>query len=129
MEPPPSAGRLVDHRVCRLACQLWLALALPSCTTACWRPVLSEPLNCGLSLTLQHSDTDSFPFLRSRLVLVKRAQILRGYVKNVLIVELDHGYAVCGLKNFRVLYWIMDANDMQYMYVNHTYARTDKILN
>ena len=70
---------------------------------------------------LQCSDTDSFPFLRSRLVLVKRVQILRDHVKKVSIVELDHGYAVCGLKNFRMLYWIMDANDMQY--VNRTDVR------
>ena len=67
------------------------------------------------SLTLQRS----FPLLRSRLVLVKRVQILRGKVS---IVELDNGYAVCGLKNFRMLYWIMDANDMRY--VNRTYRRT-----
>ena len=51
------------------------------------------------SLTLQHSDTDSFPFLRSRLVLVKQVQIVHGHLKKVSIVELDHGYAVCGLKN------------------------------
>ena len=58
-------------------------------------------------------------------------QILRGHVKKVSIVELDHGYVVCGLKNFRMLYWIKDANDMRY--VNRTdvrtHARTDKILN
>ena len=43
-------------------------------------------------------------------------------MKKVSIVELDHGYAVCGLKNFRMLYWIMDANDMRY--VNRTDVRT-----
>ena len=32
------------------------------------------------------------------------------------------GYAVCRLKNFPMLYWIMDANDMRY--VNCTYVRT-----
>ena len=70
---------------------------------------------------LQRSDTDSFPFLRSRLVLVKRVQIVRGHVKKVSIVELDNGYAVCRLKNFRMLYWIMDANDKRY--VNRMYRR------
>ena len=68
---------------------------------------------------LQRNDTDSFPFLCSRLVLVKRVQIVR---RHVSIVELDNGYAVCRLKNFRMLYWITDANDMQY--VNHTHAQT-----
>ena len=81
---------------------------------ACWRPVLSASLS-DLSLTLQRSDT---AFLRSRLVLVKRVQIVREHVS---IVELDNGYVVCRLKNFRMLYWIMDTNDM--------HARTDKILN
>ena len=70
---------------------------------------------------LQRSDTDSFPFLRSRLVLVKRVQIVCGHVS---IVELDNGYAVCRLKNFRMLYWIMDANDT--WYVNRTHARTHR---
>ena len=74
------------------------------------------------SLTLQRSDTDNFPFLRSWLVVVKRSSGQRGHVKKVSIVELDHGYAVCRLKNFRMLYWIMDANDMQY--VNRTDVRT-----
>ena len=44
-------------------------------------------------------------------------QIVRG--QEVPIVELDRGYAVCGLKN---LYLIMDANDMRY--VNRTDVRT-----
>ena len=47
--------------------------------------------------------------------------MLRGHVK---IVELDHGYAVCGLKNLRMLYWIMDANDIYMWYVNRTDVRT-----
>ena len=83
----------------------------------------SRSLN-DLSLTLQHSDTSCTP---GYIVLVKRVQIVRGHVKKVLIIELDHGYAVCGLKNFRMLYWIMATNDMRY--VNRTHARTDKILN
>ena len=43
---------------------------------------------------------------------------------DVSIVELDNGYAVCRLKNFRMLYWTMDANDMRY--ANRTYARTHR---
>ena len=59
--------------------------------------------------------------------LCLRAQILRGHMN----IELDHGYVVFGLKNFRMLYRIMDASDIRY--VNHMYIHrgtcTDNILN
>ena len=58
-------------------------------------------------------------------------------MNTALNVELDHGYAVCRLKTFQMWYWIVDANDMQYvdvhtdirMYVRtyvRTYVHTDK---
>ena len=75
-----------------MACTLWLALALRLVKLV--GNLYSRNHSC---LTLQRSDTDSFPFLHSRLVLVKRVQILRGHVK----------------KKFRLLNWIMD---MQYVY-------------
>ena len=49
---------------------------------------------------------------------------MRGHVKKVSIVELDHGYAVCGLKNFRMLYWI-DYRHKRYA-VCELYARAHR---
>ena len=41
---------------------------------------------------------------------------MRGHVKKVSIVELDHGYAVCGLKTFECCIGsIIDTNDMRYV--------------
>ena len=31
------------------------------------------------------------------------------------IMDVNDNYAVCGLKHFRKFYWIVDANDMQYV--------------
>ena len=62
-------------------------------------------------------------------ILCVHVHVLRGHVKKVLIVELDHGYAVCGLKNLRMLYWIMDADDTLYVVCElygRTYARTHR---
>jgi hypothetical protein len=90
--------------------------ALPSCSLlVTW---LSESLKHDLSLPLQPGD--SLPFLLQPCArgLHAGTKTLRVHVKTVSNVELDYGYSVCGLKNFQVLYCIMDANDRRY--VDHT---------